>query len=131
MQHHRAEHSVVVRGTARATISDNVTFLHENESTLSGARHRLENPGKIDLELVEVQTGSYFGEDDIARVEDDDHRRVARAGAIRGLHLQLSRELSRSNGHRAMGLRLSRNGSCAAPGAPIMQLASRHRAAIR
>ena len=60
MRHHRAEHWVVVRGTARAMIGDNVTFLHENKSTyvLSGARHRLENPGKIGLELIEVQTGS-------------------------------------------------------------------------
>jgi hypothetical protein len=65
MRHHRAEHWVVVRGTARAMIGDNVTFLHENKSTyvLSGARHRLENPGKIGLELIEVQTGSYLGED--------------------------------------------------------------------
>ena len=76
MHHHRAEHWVVVRGTARVTIGDNVTFLHENESLYvpSGARHRLENPGKIDLELIEVQTGSYLGEDDIVRLEDDYHR---------------------------------------------------------
>ena len=76
MHHHRAEHWVVVRGTARVTIGDNVTFLHENESIYvpSGARHRLENPGKIDLELIEVQTGSYLGEDDIVRIEDDYHR---------------------------------------------------------
>jgi mannose-1-phosphate guanylyltransferase / mannose-6-phosphate isomerase len=58
MHHHRAEHWVVVRGTARVTIGENVTLLHENESIYvsSGARHRLENPGKIDLELIEVQT---------------------------------------------------------------------------
>jgi mannose-6-phosphate isomerase-like protein (cupin superfamily) len=76
MHHHRAEHWVVVRGTARVTIGDNVTFLHENESLYvpNGARHRLENPGKIDLELIEVQTGSYLGEDDIVRLEDDYHR---------------------------------------------------------
>jgi mannose-1-phosphate guanylyltransferase/mannose-6-phosphate isomerase len=76
MHHHRAEHWVVVRGTARVTIGDNVTFLQENESVYvpSGARHRLENPGKIDLELIEVQTGSYLGEDDIVRIEDDYHR---------------------------------------------------------
>jgi mannose-1-phosphate guanylyltransferase/mannose-6-phosphate isomerase len=76
MHHHRAEHWVVVRGTARVTIGDNVTLLHENESIYvpSGARHRLENPGKIDLELIEVQTGSYLGEDDIVRLEDDYHR---------------------------------------------------------
>jgi mannose-1-phosphate guanylyltransferase / mannose-6-phosphate isomerase len=50
--------------------------LHENESIYvpSGAQHRLENPGKIDLELIEVQTGSYLGEDDIVRIEDDYHR---------------------------------------------------------
>jgi mannose-1-phosphate guanylyltransferase / mannose-6-phosphate isomerase len=76
MHHHRAEHWVVVRGTARVTIGDKVQMLHENESIYvpSGARHRLENPGKIDLELIEVQTGSYLGEDDIVRIEDDYHR---------------------------------------------------------
>jgi len=76
MHHHRAEHWVVVRGTARVTIGDNVQMLHENESVYvpSGARHRLENPGKIDLELIEVQTGSYLGEDDIVRFADDYHR---------------------------------------------------------
>jgi mannose-1-phosphate guanylyltransferase/mannose-6-phosphate isomerase len=74
--HHRAEHWVVVRGTARVTIGDEVKMLHENESIYvpSGARHRLENPGKIDLELIEVQTGSYLGEDDIVRIEDDYNR---------------------------------------------------------
>ena len=72
----RAEHWVVVRGTARVTIGDKVQMLHENESVYvpSGAQHRLENPGKIDLELIEVQTGSYLGEDDIVRIEDDYHR---------------------------------------------------------
>jgi mannose-1-phosphate guanylyltransferase/mannose-6-phosphate isomerase len=76
LHHHRAEHWVVVRGTARVTIGDSVRMLHENESIYvpSGARHRLENPGKIDLELIEVQTGSYLGEDDIERIEDDYHR---------------------------------------------------------
>lgn len=76
MHHHRAEHWVIVRGTARVTIGEEVRVLHENESIYVpiGARHRLENPGKIDLELIEVQTGSYLGEDDIVRVEDDYHR---------------------------------------------------------
>ena len=76
MHHHRAEHWVIVRGTARVTIGDEVRTLHENESIYvpSGARHRLENPGKIDLELIEVQTGSYLGEDDIVRFEDDYNR---------------------------------------------------------
>lgn len=76
LHHHRAEHWVVVRGTARITIGDEVKVLHENESIYvpSGARHRLENPGKIDLEVIEVQTGSYLGEDDIVRFEDDYHR---------------------------------------------------------
>jgi mannose-1-phosphate guanylyltransferase / mannose-6-phosphate isomerase len=73
LHHHRAEHWVVVRGTARVTIGDKVQMLHENESVYVpiGTRHRLENPGKIDLELIEVQTGSYLGEDDIERIEDD------------------------------------------------------------
>jgi len=76
LHHHRAEHWIVVRGTARVTIGDDTKVLHENESTYipSGARHRLENPGKIDLELIEVQTGSYLGEDDIVRIEDDYRR---------------------------------------------------------
>jgi len=76
LHHHRAEHWVVVRGTARVTIGDTVKMLHENESIYvpSGSRHRLENPGKIDLELIEVQTGSYLGEDDIVRIEDDYNR---------------------------------------------------------
>ena len=74
--HHRAEHWIVVRGTARVTIGDDTKTIHENESTYIpiGAKHRLENPGKIDLELIEVQTGSYLGEDDIVRIEDDYRR---------------------------------------------------------
>lgn len=72
MHHHRAEHWVVVRGTARVTRGDEVFLLSENESTFIpvGVRHRLENPGKIPLELIEVQSGSYLGEDDIVRFED-------------------------------------------------------------
>jgi len=69
---HRAEHWVVVRGTAHVTIGDQVRDLHENESVYVplGSTHRLENLGDIPLELIEVQTGSYFGEDDIIRLED-------------------------------------------------------------
>jgi mannose-1-phosphate guanylyltransferase/mannose-6-phosphate isomerase len=76
MHHHRAEHWVVVRGTARVTLGSEVKTLHENESIYIpiGTRHRLQNPGKIDLELIEVQTGSYLGEDDIVRIEDDYRR---------------------------------------------------------
>jgi mannose-1-phosphate guanylyltransferase / mannose-6-phosphate isomerase len=76
LHHHRAEHWVVVRGTARVTVGDEVKTVHENESVYIpiGTRHRLENPGKIDLELIEVQTGSYLGEDDIVRIEDDYRR---------------------------------------------------------
>ena len=72
MHHHRAEHWIVVRGTARITIDDDVKIIYENELVYIpiGAIHRLENPGKIDLELIEVHTGSY-GEDDIVRIEDD------------------------------------------------------------
>jgi mannose-1-phosphate guanylyltransferase/mannose-6-phosphate isomerase len=74
--HHRAEHWIVVRGTARVTIGDEVKTLHENQSIYipMGTSHRLENPGMIDLELIEVQTGSYLGEDDIVRIEDDYRR---------------------------------------------------------
>jgi len=69
---HRAEHWVVVRGTAEVTIGDKVSTVHENESVYVpiGAVHRLANPGKIPLELVEVQSGSYLGEDDIERFDD-------------------------------------------------------------
>src|SRR4051812_4842683 len=70
--HHRSEHWVVVRGTAEVTIGTEVKPVHENESIYIpiGAVHRLANRGKIPLELIEVQTGSYLGEDDIVRIED-------------------------------------------------------------
>jgi mannose-1-phosphate guanylyltransferase/mannose-6-phosphate isomerase len=73
MHHHRAEHWIVVRGTARVTCDDKVLTLSENQSTYIplGVTHRLENPGKIPLELIEVQSGSYLGEDDIVRFEDN------------------------------------------------------------
>jgi len=69
---HRAEHWVVVRGTAEVTIGEKVGAVHENESVYIpiGSVHRLANKGKIALELIEVQTGSYFGEDDIERLDD-------------------------------------------------------------
>ncbi|HXH04757.1 MAG TPA: mannose-1-phosphate guanylyltransferase/mannose-6-phosphate isomerase, partial [Candidatus Competibacteraceae bacterium] len=72
MHHHRAEHWVVVRGTARVTRGDEVFLLSENQSTYIplGVTHRLENPGKLPLELIEVQSGPYLGEDDIVRFED-------------------------------------------------------------
>ena len=72
MHHHRAEHWIVVKGTARVTCGDKVFLLGENESTYIplGSKHRLENPGKLPLELIEVQSGSYLGEDDIVRFED-------------------------------------------------------------
>lgn len=71
--HHRAEHWVVVRGTAEVTLDNTITVLSENQSIYLplGCTHRLANPGKIDLELIEVQTGSYLGEDDIIRIEDE------------------------------------------------------------
>lgn len=72
MHHHRAEHWVVVSGTARVTNGDKTFLVTENESTFIpiGEVHALENPGKIPLELIEVQSGSYLGEDDIVRFED-------------------------------------------------------------
>ena len=74
--HHRSEHWIVVHGTARVTVNEAVKIVHENELIYIpiGAVHRLENPGKISLELIEVQTGSYLGEDDIIRIEDDYQR---------------------------------------------------------
>ena len=72
MHHHRAEHWVVVKGTAKVTRGEETFILSENESTYIplGTKHRLENPGAIPLEIIEVQSGSYLGEDDIVRFED-------------------------------------------------------------
>ena len=72
MHHHRAEHWVVVSGTANVTVDDNVNLLTENQSVYIpiGAVHSLENPGKIPLELIEVQSGAYLDEDDIVRFSD-------------------------------------------------------------
>ena len=72
MHHHRAEHWIVVRGTARVTRGEEVLLLTENQSTFIplGTTHRLENPGCVNLEMIEVQSGSYLGEDDIVRFED-------------------------------------------------------------
>lgn len=70
--HHRSEHWIVVEGTAKVTVDDKVTLVSENESVYVplGAVHRMENPGKVPMVLIEVQTGSYLGEDDIVRYED-------------------------------------------------------------
>jgi mannose-1-phosphate guanylyltransferase/mannose-6-phosphate isomerase len=72
MHHHRAEHWIVVQGTARVTCGEKTFLLSENESTFVpvGATHRIENPGKVPLHIVEVRSGSYLGEDDIVRFED-------------------------------------------------------------
>ncbi|AXA84056.1 mannose-1-phosphate guanylyltransferase/mannose-6-phosphate isomerase [Lysobacter oculi] len=72
MHHHRAEHWIVVSGTGRVTRGDETIILSENQSTYIplGVKHRLENPGVVPLELIEVQSGSYLGEDDIVRFED-------------------------------------------------------------
>lgn len=72
MHHHRAEHWIVVRGTARVSRADETYLVSENESTFIpiGTPHRLENPGRLPLEIIEVQSGSYLGEDDIVRFED-------------------------------------------------------------
>nr|NIR61039.1 mannose-1-phosphate guanylyltransferase/mannose-6-phosphate isomerase [Gammaproteobacteria bacterium] len=72
VHHHRAEHWIVVRGTARVTLDNETFLLTENQSTFIdvGRRHRIENPGKIPLSIIEVQSGAYLGEDDIVRFED-------------------------------------------------------------
>ncbi|MEW6990621.1 mannose-1-phosphate guanylyltransferase/mannose-6-phosphate isomerase [Colwelliaceae bacterium 6441] len=72
MHHHRAEHWIIVSGTARVTLDDKTILLSENQSTYIpiGVVHALENPGKLPLEMIEVQSGSYLGEDDIVRFED-------------------------------------------------------------
>jgi mannose-1-phosphate guanylyltransferase/mannose-6-phosphate isomerase len=76
MHHHRSEHWVVVRGTAKVTIGETEKLVQENESVYITATqwHRLENPGKVPLEMIEVQIGSYLGEDDIIRADDVYHR---------------------------------------------------------
>ncbi|MGO9514247.1 MAG: mannose-1-phosphate guanylyltransferase/mannose-6-phosphate isomerase [Steroidobacteraceae bacterium] len=73
MHHHRAEHWIVVQGTARVTCGEKTFLLSENESTYIpiGTKHRIENPGKVPLHIVEVQSGSYLGEDDIVRFDDN------------------------------------------------------------
>jgi mannose-1-phosphate guanylyltransferase/mannose-6-phosphate isomerase len=72
MHHHRAEHWIVVHGTARVTREEATYLVSENESTFIplGKKHRLENPGRVPLEMIEVQSGSYLGEDDIVRFDD-------------------------------------------------------------
>jgi mannose-1-phosphate guanylyltransferase/mannose-6-phosphate isomerase len=72
MHHHRAEHWIVVKGTAEVTRGDETFLLTENQSTYIpiGVKHRLRNPGRTPLEMIEVQSGSYLGEDDIVRFED-------------------------------------------------------------
>ena len=73
MHHHRAEHWVVVSGTAVVTLDENKIVLSANQSTFIpiGVKHRLENPGKLPLHIIEVQSGSYLQEDDIVRFQDD------------------------------------------------------------
>ena len=73
MHHHRSEHWVVVKGTAKVTIGAEVRYIHENESAYvpKSTPHRLENPGKIPLEIIEIQNGEYLGEDDIVRLDDE------------------------------------------------------------
>ncbi|EIW8810799.1 cupin domain-containing protein, partial [Klebsiella pneumoniae] len=72
MHHHRAEHWIILSGTAQVTLNEKSFLLTENQSTFipAGATHMLENPGKIPLELLEIQSGSYLGEDDIIRIKD-------------------------------------------------------------
>lgn len=72
MHHHRSEHWVVIKGTAKVTIGQETKFVHENESVYipKSTLHRLENPGKVGLEIIEVQNGEYVGEDDIVRLDD-------------------------------------------------------------
>ena len=73
MHHHRAEHWVVVEGTAMVQVEDKIELVYENQSTYIplGSKHRLSNPGKIPLRIIEVQSGSYLEEDDIERFDDN------------------------------------------------------------
>ena len=81
MHHHRAEHWIVVNGTAKVTRGEETFLLPENESTYIPmfTKHRLENPGKVPLNLIEVQSGGYLGEDDIVRFDDRYGRAPERA----------------------------------------------------
>lgn len=85
MHHHRAGHWVVVSGTAEVTVDDVVRLLTENQSVCTplGSRHRLENPGKVDFEVIEVQSGGYLGEDDIVRFNDQYGRSAAESANAR------------------------------------------------
>ncbi|PCJ30889.1 MAG: mannose-1-phosphate guanylyltransferase/mannose-6-phosphate isomerase [Gammaproteobacteria bacterium] len=76
LHHHRAEHWIVVKGTAEVTCGDTITLLSENESTFIplGTKHRLHNPGQLPLEIIEIQSGDYLGEDDIVRFDDEYNR---------------------------------------------------------
>ena len=76
MHHHRSEHWIVVQGTANVVVGDMEKLVRENESVYIFATqwHRLENPGKVPLEIIEVQSGTYLGEDDIVRTDDVYHR---------------------------------------------------------
>jgi len=80
MHHHRSEHWVVVSGTARVTIGEKTFNVHPNESTFVpvSQKHRLENPGRVPLEMIEVQSGDYMGEDDIVRFDDEYGRKQAK-----------------------------------------------------
>ena len=73
MHHHRTEHWIVVKGSAKVELDNKSFVLSENQSTFIplGSRHRLSNPGKINLTLIEIQSGDYIGEDDIVRFKDD------------------------------------------------------------
>lgn len=84
MHHHRAEHWIIVSGTAKVTIDETTTLMSENQSAYIpiGAIHALENPGKVPLEMIEVQSGSYLGEDDIVRFEDR-YGRVAEKAEVK------------------------------------------------
>jgi len=86
LHHHRSEHWVVVKGTAKVTVNGSVNFVRSGESTFvkSGYKHRLENPGKVLLEVIEVQLGEYLEEDDIVRF-DDDFGRASEEAALRDL----------------------------------------------
>ncbi|HEX4838874.1 MAG TPA: mannose-1-phosphate guanylyltransferase/mannose-6-phosphate isomerase [Rhabdochlamydiaceae bacterium] len=84
MHYHRSEHWVVVKGTAKVTIGEDIQMVHENQSIYvpKGKTHRIENPGKVPLELIEVQVGEYLGEDDIVRFDDVYGRVPAHASAL-------------------------------------------------
>ena len=124
--HHRSEHWVIVHGTAEVQIGDTVSMLGENESVYipRGEIHRLTNPGKIVLELIEVQTGSYLGEDDIIRLDDE----FGGVDRVRGRSAKTRSSMSSGSSEPPCSTRLAFSGTSNGESMPVKFLISPRRA---